>query len=374
VDICWEWLNNFKKIILFGDSDEPGKEMVKKLILKLQEHNIYTVENKYKDSNELLYHEGKESVLKAVEEAKQVPVYGLIDLSQVKPLDVSKIERVKSNIGWIDTAIGGFLMGDLSVWTGKRGQGKSTLLGQLLIETIEQNYKVCAYSGELRTDRFQYWINLQAAGKSNISKYYDSVRSKDVNYVESSIVEKIKNWYAGKFYLYDNSISKQTEESSILNIFKYAVNRYDCKVFLVDNLMTANFEFANEKDYYRAQSNFVGKLKDFANKYNIHIHLVAHPRKTNGNLENDDIAGSGDITNRADNVFSLDRVIDKNECNCDVVFNVLKNRSEGVQNEYVGLNYCNISRRLYLPSLGDVKEYGWKNKKINKQEEINCPF
>jgi twinkle protein len=289
---------------------------------------------------------------------------------------VTNIERVKSNITWLDKAIGGFLMGELSVWTGKRGQGKSTLLGQLMLEAIDQNVKVCAYSGELRKDRFQYWVNLQAAGAENVHQYHDTFREKDVPFVPKEVQEKIKKWYDEKFYLYDNDISGvATEESSILKIFGYAAKRYDCKVFLIDNLMTANFEFNNEKDYYRAQSNFIGTLKEFANQYNVHVHLVAHPRKTQGELSNDDISGSGDITNRADNVFSLDRTSDqeKAESNVDVIFKVLKNRSEGVEDK-IGLNYCKYSRRLYLPTQGNVSRYGWEKQQQHKQQEFECPF
>lgn len=377
VDLCWDWLKQFQEIILFGDNDEPGREMIRKLTQKLSEYKLYVVENKYKDANELLFYEGSEAVMAAIRQAKEIPVHGLLNLYDVKPLDVRKLDRVKSNIYAIDSTIGGFVMGELSVWTGKRGHGKSTFLGQLLLECVEQDTAVCAYSGELRADKFQYWVHLQAAGPEGISKYYDTVKGKDITYVDKDTTQAIKEWYKGKFYLYDNEIATDTEEASILKIFTYAAKRHNCRVFLVDNLMTANFQFANDKDYYRAQSSFVGKLKDFANKFNVHVHLVAHPRKTNGELENDDISGTGDITNRADNTFSVERIQDKDrhEVDCDVMFKVLKNRSDGVMDEKVGLNYCKQSRRLYSPSIGNYRKYSWqKVEVVDKDRDENCPF
>ncbi len=359
IDTCYEWLQQFNPIYLYGDNDEPGREMVQKLIVKLSDCRLYVVEHDYKDANELLYREGKEAVKLAYDKAKELPVYGLVNLADVVPLDINNVPAVKSNIPGLDSLTGGFLMGDLSVWTGKRGEGKSTLLGQLMLEAIECGEKVCCYSGELRADRFQYWINLQAAGKE-IKSYYDDYRQRDIYYLEKSILDRIKAWYDQEFWLYDNAIAQASEESSILKVFEYAAKRYDCKVFLIDNLMTARYNTDIDVNYYRAQSNFVGQLVEFANKYNVHVHLVAHPRKTSGSLDNDDVSGTADITNRAANVFSLERVKegDKLQLGCDSVLKILKNRSEGATG-FIGLNYCPISRRLYVPSLGNNREYSW---------------
>src|SRR5690554_4609003 len=39
---CWGFLEKFKKIILWVDNDEPGKELERKLIKKLGEYRCYT--------------------------------------------------------------------------------------------------------------------------------------------------------------------------------------------------------------------------------------------------------------------------------------------------------------------------------------------
>ena len=70
----------------------------------------------------------------------------------------------------------------------------------------------------------------------------------------------------------------------------------------------ADFCRSREGDYFRAQSNFAGRLVQFAKTRGVHVHLVAHPRKsdkTRKHLSSDDVGGSGDLTNRADNVFIL---------------------------------------------------------------------
>ena len=67
---------------------------------------------------------------------------------------------------------------------------------------------------------------------------------------------------------------------------------------------------AEQNKLYGEQKNFVNHLADLVKEYKCHIHLVAHPRKAKtDDYESDktDVAGSGDITNIADNVFLVYR-------------------------------------------------------------------
>jgi twinkle protein len=124
--------------------------------------------------------------------------------------------------------------------------------------------------------------------------------------------------------------------------------------------MTARFSTSAERDFFRAQSNFTGRLVEFAKKFEVHVHLVAHPRKAQGNLEADDVSGSGDITNRADNVFSLDRLDEKDARakGYDAALKVLKNRSFG-ETPHIGLCYDPATRRYRKPG-EEEKHYAWE--------------
>ena len=365
LDTCWDWLKQFKMIYLFGDNDTAGQGMIKKLVARLEDYRVFMVAHDFKDCNELLYRNGKIAVLEAYNNAKEIPVNGLLNLADVMPLDVKNLPKTLSGLADLDKKTGGFFDGELSIWTGRRGEGKSTLLGLMMIEAVNQNRKVCVYSGELRADRFQYWINLQAAGRNHIDSYYDKLTDKEIKFVSKENLEKIKKWYSQKFWLYDNSIVKSGEISSILKVFEYAAKRYDCKIFMVDNLMTLKIDTKIDNDYYRIQSNSVARFVDFAKFYNVHVHMVAHPKKTNGKLDNDDVSGSADITGRADNVFSLEILSekDKAECKFDVALNILKNRDDGAKAK-VGLNYDPISRRLYQPSKGNARSYSWEKQEV----------
>ena len=360
VDNCWDWLLQFEKIILFGDNDEPGKKMVDSLTKKLGEERCHIVSIGRKDANELLYYEGAEAVRKAVEEAKPVPIEGLIDLSEIMPKDPLEMPKIRTKIKWLDQTIGGFHLGELSVWTGKRGEGKSTFLGQMLLEAVNDGLRVCAYSGELTAIRFQDWIHKQAAGERHIKTKIDQETGKEYYWLERQVHDRIREWYRSRFFLYDNTINfENTEENSIIRVFTYAAKRYDCKMFLVDNLMTAPIQEKQEKNYYRRQGLFVGELVRLAKAFNIHVHLVAHPRKAAGDDENDAVSGTSEITDRADNVFHIRRI---HEGQDDAILKITKNRSEGIQNEKIGLLFDKASKRFYQYSDpdGKTKLYGWE--------------
>jgi twinkle protein len=124
--------------------------------------------------------------------------------------------------------------------------------------------------------------------------------------------------------------------------------------------MTA-METLNDKTQLNlVQSNFVGRLKKVAVKYDVAIMLVAHPRKSNDSITNDDVSGSSDITNKADVVMSYQRV-DGSE-SCDGKLFVTKNRLFGkyaVGDKAVLLRYNDATKRIF-PDGGGTRKYGWE--------------
>lgn len=86
IDHCWDWLDRFKTIVLFGDNDEPGQKMVREVVRRLDEARCKVVEDyperpdgePCKDANELLFFLGPERLLEALNSAQPVPVKGLL--------------------------------------------------------------------------------------------------------------------------------------------------------------------------------------------------------------------------------------------------------------------------------------------------------
>ncbi|MEA4955027.1 MAG: AAA family ATPase [Pseudoflavonifractor sp.] len=321
----------------------------------------------------------------AVEEllcgAVELPSYGLLNLAEVVEPDIWKLPRTFSGIRELDRSIGGFFPGELSVWTGNPGGGKSTLLGQILAQAIDQGHKVCAYSGELPAWKFKNWITLQAAGPDHIESRLDEETGKTIYSVGGMVRKQIDEWWDKRFFLYDLNIASAHDEDSILDTFTLAHRKYGCDIFLVDNIMTCSLKGAREADYYRAQSAFMGRLVNFAKRFGVHVHLVAHPRKTDGKkLTGDDIAGSKDLMNRSDNTFSVRR-LDDDEAESkgySTVLEVLKNRAFGTK-PLLHLSFDAPSRRFFKAESGSPDwKFNWESvgKQVEFEElgEIKTPF
>lgn len=372
---CWEFLEQFKKIIIWSDNDTAGKEMLIDTVKRLGEWRCFWVNCKLKDANDLLVKEGVEAVRVCINTAQEFEVTGLLRLSKVKDFEYENIEKVSSGFANMDKILGGFIMGQITVWTGINGSGKSTFLGQILIDSIDNGYGVCAFSGELTASFFRHWIELQMAGLNNLDLRFDEMKNDYLPVLKAETSKLIREWYSDKFFIYDTLVS--ILDTDILKIFEIAVRKYNCKVFLVDNIMATSFT-DKDQDFYRKQSNFVGRLKEFAIKYNVHVHIVAHPRKSQGWLNKMDISGSGDIVNRADNVISVHRLSEDDKQNefkyaeYNTVIEIMKNRLFGTQDIKIPLKFDVMCKRFYQNSdvTGLHKMYGWEA--LKKDNWVQC--
>ncbi len=60
--------------------------------------------------------------------------------------------------------------------------------------------------------------------------------------------------------------------NEMLDTFKYSAKRYGTKLFLVDNLMSAlTGSGGNNNEYYRQQSEFVGRIIEFAREFEVQL-------------------------------------------------------------------------------------------------------
>ena len=269
------------------------------------------------------------------------------------PYDPAAVPRIRTMIPALDELIGGLAEGAMTVFTGKPGQGKSTLAGQLLLAAIEQGYSVCAYSGELTKERFQEWINLQAAGSEYIGLKYDAVRDKQIPCVSYTVQQRLMDYYRDRFYLFDNNeVFEANQSDSILRVFTMAVRRYGCKLFLADNLMTA---LSDSDEETKAQSRFANALKKFTTRYHVHVLLVAHPRKVKAGekLGQDDIGGSSATIRLADSAIVVERPN----------LRIIKNREGGLC-KLIECCYCPDSRRIYQADRGDLCRFSWDTEGI----------
>lgn len=371
---CRPFLEAFPYLVIATPNAIARERMAEELRPRLPACCIYTVTDagwrNCKTVGDYVAIYGSSHLPDILSGAVELPAYGLLNLADVPRRDMSKIPRTLSRLGTLDQSIGGFYAGELSVWTGKRGIGKSTLLSQLLLEAVDQGHNVCAYSGELPKEQFREWTYLQAAGPEHISYITDPHTGKKLASADAMADRQISKWLNERFWLFDLEHNTRHDPETILKQFEYAKMRYNCDVFLVDNIMSVDFDGYSDRDFNRIQSKFTQMLVTFSKRRGVHTHLVVHPRKStsdnNTKISSDDVSGSGDITNRADNVFFL--TTNQVKRTDDPVIQVLKNRDFG-SHKHQWMRFDKKSRRFCDDSdRADVKRpYGWEGKGVQLQ-------
>jgi twinkle protein len=378
---CYDWIKKFDKVVVFGDLEKGHMSLLDTLKQRLPNRVLAVRKEDYlgeKDANDILRSFGADAVRKAVENAQDPDIGYVKELADVEDVDLNTLPKVKTGFYEIDSALGGGIcFGQVCLLTGKRGDGKSTFMSNIVANALDQDVGVFAYSGELAGYHFKRWLNSQLAGNDYMlerkNEFGDTVYT-----IDAEISKRISEWYRGKAYIYDNGYVEDKDETETLaEIVRDVAARRNVKLICIDNLMTAMETVNEQSNLYLAQSNFVGELKKIAVRYDVAIILVAHPRKQpkgeDTAFDNDDVSGSGDITNKVDIVMSYGRA--KEDADHDSELVISKNRLAGtlrMGKNKIHLNYSAKTKRVTGErELG--KRYGWESQP-QKVDDIDVPF
>lgn len=292
-----------------------------------------------------------------------------LSMKDVKRVDIAELLSIPTGYHELDKKIIGLFAGELTVLSGLNASGKTSWLNCITLNVIEKGFKVAIWSGEMQDWRFQNWMNQMAAGKGYVRKKqgFDNLY-----YTPKDVCEKIDSWIDGKLFLYNNSYGSKWEQ--LFNDVKEIVEEKGVQLVILDNLATLCID-GYDSGTYANQTKFIIDLKEYAKQKNIHVILVAHPRKQNDFLRKEGISGTADLTNIADNVFLLHRVGNDFEKRAgeffgkDKVLNymsfsniveVAKNRQMGIVDHLVGMYYEVESRRL-KNDIAEHTVYGWQD-------------
>lgn len=220
-----------------------------------------------------------------------------------------------------------FREGELTIWSGVNGNGKSLVLGQVAL-WLSHTRKILIASMEMKAEITTARIIRQAAAcekpHPQFFKFFD---------------EKTND----KLWLYDQTDNVQSKD--ILAMIDYACEIIGINHIVIDSLMMCSVNL----DDNESQKRFVADLTTKAKKYNIHIHLVTHARKTQGLEKNytpskHDISGSASIGNLAFNILivhlnqekkaAIEKGENYNNHSFDVMLNVAKQRNGDFTGEY----------------------------------------
>lgn len=322
---------------------------------------------------------------------------GLLGRKTIPPLyykfgdysyNTSSKQRVLSGINRLDELTKGFEMGCITIWTGLTNAGKTTVMTMVTKQTISQGEKVFYFNGEQTKDDFKNNLYKQTAKQNSIiGKRYNKTAIVDY-FVKDEEAQRLDTIYKESLFVYNNEMPRTID--FLLQAMDEVRVKYGVRVFMLDNFMQIETQSSDE---YREQKDIMEKLRTFAVNKNVHIHLVAHPRKTDKfqtRLTIYDVLGSSNLVNKAYNVISIIRVDNLEEDDLEYkrlqklmeregyditgsssILEILKTKGERCGT--VGLVYDSLTK-TYKEQNKNVTEEDFKKAVIEQNAGAECPF
>lgn len=297
----WERLQRFSDIVIAYDDDEAGRKGAQEVARRLGfERCRIAIFPGFKDANEALQAGADgEYFWDAIRAAKPVDPPELQPMSdfvaQAKALlwpaqgaadDGSYAFGIgDERHGWLR-----FRRGEVTIWTGRSGHGKSLLLSQEVLQLALQGARWCIFSGEMQPAMQAKRMVKQAAG---------------VDRPTPGFIDAIGDWLRERVWVVATVGTAKLPR--LLEVFAYANRRYGCDQFIIDSLMQLDVP-EDGPGSLSEQKKAIQLIADFAKRHGAHLHLVAHPRKGRDEREAPgkmDVAGSSKLTDSADNVLSV---------------------------------------------------------------------
>lgn len=298
IESDWERLERFSEILVCFDDDDAGRKGAAEICQRLGLERCKVVRFGAKDANQWLqdgacgedFHDAIKQArpLDPVELVRMTDTMAAVKALMFPPANLPRDPCLligRKEFDWFE-----FRSGELTVWTGYNGHGKSLLNNQVLLGLMHQGERVCVFSGEMQPARQGQRLVRQATGLGKPSPAY---------------IDAIGDWLSDRMWLFN--VQGSATIARLLEVFAYASRRYAVRHFVIDSLMMTDVP-EDGPGSMTAQKQAVQKLTDFAKRHGAHVHLIAHPRKGRDEAQAPgklDVAGSSKITDAADNVFTV---------------------------------------------------------------------
>lgn len=291
LDNCYEYFEGMEKIIIATDGDEAGMSLRDELARRLGKERCYLVAypDGLKDTNDILMAQGKDAVIKLINEAFQWPVEGIKRAS-----DMFQVTNEWYQSGYpkgADSHIPGFkdlltfAPGQLTTVTGIPGHGKDEFLNWVMtsLSVSEQwSWGICGFeeSPEETVTKLVEKFKGKAFG----------VRRNPNHRITQDEFESGMDLVQQYFY-FINLDEIDTDIDTLLAKGEELVRRHGIKGYYLNpwNWIEHNRpSFMSETEYV---SLALSKIIRFAKRFKVHVFLLAHTTK----MQKDKTTGKYDV-------------------------------------------------------------------------------
>lgn len=291
----YENLSRFNTIYISMDMDAVGVSTIKTLVDRLGIERCKIVSLPHKDANDCLKNGAtKQDFEKYIADAKYSNIK---EVKQVSDYSSEVIEFMYDDQGMLGfetpweniNEVWRLRLNELTLINGINNHGKSEFANQFIIHSaLKLNIPSFIASMEHSPKKLIRNLIKQAVGTASIPA--KALALETIRRCEDKIL-------IGEF---DHTLKPQ----KLIEVIIYSHRRFGVNVVLIDSLMKCGIA----PDDYAKQKDFVNELFSLTRKFDLHIILIVHPRKSDNEdkIPNKmDVAGAGDLTNITDNLFTV---------------------------------------------------------------------
>ena len=213
-----------------------------------------------------------------------------------------KREEKKIFMPWLKTRENfDFRVGEVTVWAGQNGHGKSLVTSMVCLSLIGQDQKVCIASFEMKPQMTVQRMARMYAGMNPFSPEFQGDHGLQAI---DDLYDEFGGWVDRRLYLYTQQGT--ADRDLVIGMVRYCAKELKLNHVVIDNLA----KVVSGEDDYNAQKSFVDEMTSIARDYQIHIHIVHHlkkPSKETDLPDKNDLKGSGAIADQVDNIILVYR-------------------------------------------------------------------
>ena len=329
-----DFVNKYDKVFLAFDNDEPGIAAANDAAHVIKPGKCHIVNSVYKDANDALCKEQSDTYLSNVWGAKVYKPDNFV--SGEKIWDAFKERSTVKSIPYPDCLKGlndklfGMRLGEITLFTSGTGSGKSTVVKETILNLLEKTKDKVGL------------ISLEESIGDTATKLIGMSINKNIRMPEDVTEEEARKGYEKVFgderlILLDHQGS--VADTSLLDRIEYLA-ALGCNYLILDHITIAVSEGVDGVTGNEAVDKVMSSLLKITKRYNIHLTLISHLRKSSGEGKSfeegimpnlDSIKGSGSIKQISFDIIGFARnmmATEKSDRNI-VKFAVLKSRFSG---------------------------------------------
>ena len=192
-----------------------------------------------------------------------------------------------------------FRPGEMTLYAGQNGHGKSLVTAQIALHLMSQGEKVCMASFEMKPAQT---IRLMARMWIGTNPYSAEFQNDEGYEALDGLFDDFGAWTKNKLWIYDQLGT--TNPETVIGMSRYCTKELGIQHTFIDSLM----KVVGDEDDMNGQKRFVGEMHSLAQDNQSHIHLIHHLRKLKDESQlpdKHDCKGSGAITDQPDNLFMV---------------------------------------------------------------------